>query len=148
MFIQINNPKRMQRFQVDKFDEIFLLAGSIPFFNWTDTSFENQLLYWFCLNFFAALVTLILRGWNLFLRLCGIITISQLIPEHDFLTIIWIFKYIHDYQGVLLFRLAFFVISRYGNIISSKIDLSVFFVKLTEKESGNSNFSRQHQDFS
>ena len=65
MFIQITIQGECKGFKLGNFDVILMSAGSIPSFNWPDTSFENQSLYWFCINYFAALFTLISKGWNL-----------------------------------------------------------------------------------
>ena len=69
-------------FKLDNFDVILMLAEPILFFfNWTDTSPENQSLYWFCMNALVALFTLISRSWNFFVS--GTITILQLFLEHN-----------------------------------------------------------------
>ena len=47
------------------FEVIFTSVGSAPRFSFVTTSFENNSLYMFWIQIFAALYTLIFRGWKI-----------------------------------------------------------------------------------
>ena len=57
--------------------------GATPFDNCLLTLSAYHALNLFEINFFADLLMLISKGWNLFVRLCGTITNSQLFFAHN-----------------------------------------------------------------
>ena len=83
MIVCLNNPPNMKRFQITQFEGYFTLPGATPFDNCFLTQSAYHALNLFEINFFADWLMLISKGWNLFVRLCGTITNSQLFFAHN-----------------------------------------------------------------
>ena len=82
MIVCLNNPPSMKRFQITQFEGYFNIASCNPIWQLTTLS-ACHALNLFEINFFADWLMLISKGWNLFVRLCGTITNSQLFFAHN-----------------------------------------------------------------
>ena len=75
----LNNPPSMKRL----FWDTLTSPGATPYDNCLLTLSAYHVLNLFEINFFADWLMLISKGWNLFVRLCGTITNSQLFFAHN-----------------------------------------------------------------
>ena len=77
MIVCLNNPSSMKRFQITQFEEYFIRQVQLYL-----TLSAYHALNFIEINFFADWLMLISKDWNLFVRLCGTITNSQLFFAH------------------------------------------------------------------
>ena len=127
-------------------------AGCIPFSSCCETCLENYSLYLFEMTDLAGLFTVMSSGWNLFVRLCEMITTSHICFSHRSritspscpLKVSMIIKDIcsSGYSGYLRLALACF---KYGNITFSKssIDFSVMVIRKGDIKISRKNKSRE-----
>ena len=82
MIACLNNSPSMKRFQITQFEGCFnIIKCNSVWKLWTLSAFHALNL--FEINFFADGLMLISKGCNLFVRLCGTITNSQLFFAHN-----------------------------------------------------------------
>ena len=83
MIVYHNNPPSMKKFQITQFEGYFNIARCNSVWQLLLTLSAYHALNLFEINFFADWLMLISKGWNLFVRLCGTITNSQLFFAHN-----------------------------------------------------------------
>ena len=122
MIVCLNNPPSMKRFQITQFEGYFNIARCNSVWQLLLTLSAYHALNLFEINFFADWLMLISKGWNLFVRLCGTITNSQLFFAHNrfISSLSWPLKVtiIIEERWSSGYPSTFFLVDKYGKIIT------------------------------